>query len=78
LSESNLESGPRTSAARLEELEIRIGYLDDLVDSINRTLFRQQQQIEQLGRALAELQRQAHASPQAAPTGAGDEIPPHY
>ncbi|MGB8301493.1 MAG: SlyX family protein, partial [Azonexus sp.] len=34
--------------SRITELEIKISYAEDLVDELNRTVFRQQQQIDQL------------------------------
>lgn len=64
--------------ARLAELELKVGYLDDLLDTLNRALFRQQQQIERLGQALAELSRQGQGAARAAPGDAREEIPPHY
>ncbi|WP_144638347.1 SlyX family protein [Bordetella genomosp. 13] len=63
---------------RLTQLEIKAGFADDLLDQLNQTVYRQQQQIELLMRELLELRNQA------APAGAGqfrslrDELPPHY
>jgi len=75
-------SGPVSAGdidARLDALEAKIGFIDDLQDALNRTVFRQQQQIDQLALALAALRQQVLAG--ADPPGAGDprdEIPPHY
>lgn len=64
--------------ARITELEVKFSFAEDLLDELNRTVYRQQQQIERLQREVRELREQAAA---AAPAEAGslrDEIPPHY
>ena len=43
---------------RLAELEIKVGLADDLIDQLNQTIFRQQQQIEFLAKELASLRQQ--------------------
>ncbi|MFZ2266527.1 MAG: SlyX family protein [Azonexus sp.] len=64
--------------SRITELEIKISYAEDLVDELNRTVFRQQQQIDFLARELDALRQQVQsATPQQAPS-LFDEIPPHY
>ncbi len=62
--------------ARLDELEAKMSLAEDLLDALNRTVFRQQQQIERLQRELRVLQqRDAGPAEQSGPT---DERPPHY
>ncbi len=68
----------QASSARLDEIEVKIAYLDDLVDALNRTVFRQQQQIDQLGQALAALRARASVSSEPTRLNPRDEIPPHY
>ena len=64
--------------SRITELEIKISYAEDLIDELNRTVFRQQQQIDFLARELDALRQQVQsATPQQA-TSLFDEIPPHY
>uniref|UniRef100_UPI0033425F18 SlyX family protein n=1 Tax=Castellaniella defragrans TaxID=75697 RepID=UPI0033425F18 len=63
---------------RLTELEVKAAYADDLLDRLNQTVFRQQQQIESLARALAVLREQRGADGVPAPGNPRDEIPPHY
>jgi len=64
---------------RLTELEIKAGFAEDLLDRLNQTVFRQQQQIEQLARELSALRKQiADAAVPGAPRSLRDEIPPHY
>ena len=67
-----------SAESRLTELEIKLSYAEDLVDTLNHTVFRQQEQIEALQRQLADLQRQVQAIPAGGARSLRDEIPPHY
>jgi SlyX protein len=64
---------------RLEALELKACETEDLLDELNLTVYRQQQQIEALQRQLDNL-RQQHADPGATPAfrSLRDELPPHY
>ncbi len=64
---------------RLTELEIKMSLTEDLVEELNHTVYRQQQQIELLQAQLRVLygQMQAVAQP-AEPRNLREEIPPHY
>lgn len=68
--------------ARIIELEIKLGLMDDLVEELNRSVFRQQAQIDLLQAQLRHLYGQMQASAEAAgaarPFSLRDEIPPHY
>ncbi|MEY4758039.1 MAG: hypothetical protein RJA34_2937 [Pseudomonadota bacterium] len=68
---------PRTDQ-RLTDLEIKASFTEDLLDSLNQTVVRQQQQIDLLLRELAHLREQA--SEPASPTfrSLRDDLPPHY
>lgn len=63
---------------RLNELEIKLSYAEDLIDELNRTIFRQQQQIDFLVQEVLGLRQQVQTI--AAPRSATlrEEIPPHY
>lgn len=64
---------------RLTELEIKLSYTEDLVEELNRTVYRQQEQIESLQRQILNLQQQVQdMSPPGATGNLRDEIPPHY
>ena len=65
-------------AQRLDALEIKASYADDLLDQLNLTVYRQQQQIDQLQRQLALLRQQLPDPSDGTPPGARDELPPHY
>ena len=64
---------------RLTELEIKASLNEDLLDELNRTVYRQQQQLDLLQEQLRHIygQMQANAEP-AEPLNLRDEIPPHY
>lgn len=63
---------------RLSDLEIKLGLADDMLDQLNKTLFRQQQMIERLARELGELRQQVPDSAGGSFRSLRDEIPPHY
>ena len=64
---------------RLTDLEIKVGFMEDLVNSLNEVVARQQQHIELLLREVSGLRMQQD-------DGGGspgfrslrDELPPHY
>lgn len=64
--------------SRINELEIKLSYAEDLLETLNRTVFRQQEQIEVLHRQLSDLQRQVQAMPAGPVRSLADELPPHY
>ncbi len=65
---------------RLQALEVKAAYAEDLLDELNLLVYRQQQRIERLEQELAELRRQMPGPTDAAgaPPGSRDELPPHY
>ena len=61
---------------RITNLEIKLSFAEDLIERLNETVYKQQQQIEFLYRELKAIKEQASNS-----GGSGslkDEIPPHY
>jgi len=64
--------------SRLNELEAKISFAEDLLDALNRTVFRQQQQIEQLQRDIRDLRQQLQEAAPAESGSLDNEIPPHY
>lgn len=64
--------------ARITELEIKAGFAEDLLEELNRTVYRQQQQIDQLQRELGRLRQQFLASLPEERRELREELPPHY
>ena len=74
-----MEHSPHEVAERLNELEIKASYAEDLLEQLNLTIYRQQQQIDGLLAQLGQLREQVQASGQGgAPRNLRDELPPHY
>lgn len=77
-------AGDNTETADIDErlmaLEVKASFTEDLLDELNRTVARQQQQIEALARELVRLRGQVEEMGEQ--DGAGDgtrqEVPPHY
>lgn len=69
---------PADLEKRLMELEIKASLADDLLDQLNHTIFKQQQQIELLARELVELRSLAQENRPAQGASLKDDIPPHY
>jgi len=64
--------------SRITELEIKIGFAENLLDELNMTVFRQQQQIDQLLHEVRTLRQQMQAAAPAEARSLRDELPPHY
>ena len=64
--------------SRLNDLEMKISYTEDMVDELNLTVFRQQQQIDQLIRQVTALREQVQNAAPAESLSLRDELPPHY
>lgn len=64
--------------ARLTELEIKLSFTEDLVDELNRTVARQQEQIGLLQDELRALFQQMQQMAPAEKTDLREDIPPHY
>ena len=68
-----------TTEQRLEALEIKASFTEDLVDKLDQIIIRQQQTIDALVAQLRELRNQSSGNSEgAAPRNPRDELPPHY
>ena len=65
-------------ANRLNELEVKIVLADDMLDQLNQTIFRQQQQIDALAQEIRSLRQQLPQDRNTSGTALLDELPPHY
>lgn len=63
--------------SRLAEIEAKLSFAEDLLEELNRTIIRQQQQIDQLQQELRTLRQQVQTG-NAESYGPHDEVPPHY
>lgn len=68
----------RDTDERLEALEVKAAYAEDLLDQLNLLVYRQQQDIARLQTELAELRRQQPEGGASGPRSLRDELPPHY
>jgi SlyX protein len=75
---SDPDVSPEALARRVTELEVKAAFTEDLLDTLNETVARQQQQIEALLREVLELRRQAPDEGSAGFRSLRDEVPPHY
>ncbi len=64
---------------RLTELEIKLSLTEDLVEELNRTVYRQEQKLDLLQQQLRHLHQQMQSAAEPAePRNLREEIPPHY
>ena len=62
----------------IEQIEIKIAYLEQANAELSDVVYRQQQELESLRAQLAELLRRLDASQTPTTSSPQDEIPPHY
>lgn len=65
--------------ARIAEVEIKLSYSEDLIETLNTTVYRQQLQLDQLMqeiRSMREEKRNEEA--RVGQRNIRDDIPPHY
>jgi len=68
----------RALQARVEALEIKASYSEDLLETLNLTIYRQQQAIDTLVQELRQLRQQLPQAEGTGPRSLRDELPPHY
>ncbi|MCX7140758.1 MAG: SlyX family protein [Proteobacteria bacterium] len=64
--------------SRLNDLEAKICFAEDLLDALNRTVYRQQLQIDLLQQDVRALRQQLQESAPHEIGSPGTDIPPHY
>ncbi len=71
--------GPDAGESRVAEIESKLALAEDLLEALNREVYRQQQHIDRLEREMRALRDQVEAAASAAePRTLHDEVPPHY
>lgn len=68
----------RPVESRLAELETKLAFAEDLIDDLNKTVFRQQEQLGLLQDQLRLLHRRMQEAPGEERRDPREEIPPHY
>lgn len=72
----------QTSEARIDELEAKLSFAEDLIDELNRSVFRQQEQLDLLQQQLMLLHQHLQSVAQNVTPNETrnlrDELPPHY
>jgi SlyX protein len=64
--------------SRITELEIKLNLSEDHLEELNRTVFRQQRQIDLLQAQIRELYQLTQVAEPGEPRNLRDEVPPHY
>jgi len=64
--------------SRLAEIEAKLSYSEEMLEALNSTVYRQQQQIDQLQQELLALREHVRNALPAEPRNPLDETPPHY
>ncbi len=64
--------------ARVTEMEVKLAFAEDLLDTLNRTVFRQQERIELLEHTVRDLRQLVLQSLPTEQRSLSDELPPHY
>lgn len=64
--------------SRLEKIESKLSLAEDMLEELNKTIYHQQRQIEQMRQEMASLHQQIQSAMPAEQRNSGDEIPPHY
>ena len=71
-------SEPTAVSTSLEQLEIKIAYLEQANAELSDVVYRQGQELESLRAQLSELLRRLDAVQTPTASSPQDEIPPHY
>lgn len=67
-----------SSESRINELEAKLSFAEDLIDALNRSVFRQQEQLDLMQQQLLLLHQQLQTVIPKEERDLRDEIPPHY
>jgi len=66
-------------AKRIDELESQVAFQDQLIDSLNTTVAKQDREFLELGHQLSRLSERLKEIGESSPgTAPQDETPPHY
>jgi SlyX protein len=63
---------------RVTNLEVKLSFSEDLLEELNQTIYKQQQQIDALVKEVKALKLQMASNLPSDGNSPRDEIPPHY
>ncbi len=63
---------------RINELEAKLSFAEDLIEELNHTVFRQQEQLDLMQQQILLLHQQLQTVAPKEERDLRDEIPPHY
>ncbi|MFM9113981.1 MAG: SlyX family protein [Polynucleobacter victoriensis] len=63
---------------RITNLEVKLSFSEDLLEELNQTVYKQQQQIDALIKEVKALKLQIASNLPSDGNSPRDEIPPHY
>ena len=63
---------------RLEKIESKLSLAEDMLEVLNKTVYRQQCRMEQLQQEIVSLRQQVRTALPNETRNLSDEIPPHY
>ena len=63
---------------RITNLEVKLSFSEDLLEELNQTVYKQQQQIDALIKEVKALKLQMASNMTSDGNSPRDEIPPHY
>ena len=69
---------PDDVTRRLTDLEVKLSFMEDLVEKLDEVVTAQQARLDLLVRELLRLRDSLPSGEAAAPRSLRDEIPPHY
>jgi SlyX protein len=67
-----------TSDERITNIEVKLSFTEDLVEELNQTIYKQQQQIDMLINEVRALKLQMASNLPSDGNSPRDELPPHY
>ena len=68
----------KNSTDRLDDLELKMSFLEDALEKLDQVVIKQQGQIDALIREVVTLKSSSTDGGLAAPRNLRDELPPHF
>ena len=78
MSNTTMTNSDSSTEQRLTALEIKATYAEDMVEQLEQIIVRQQQQIDALLRAVADLRQPSTDGGLGSARSLRDDLPPHF